>query len=137
MLWEVLALKPAFGGNLTRREYYNRVSLNGERPAVSNKWPPLTRQIMQECWEGDPKKRPTFKRVAALIRADLEDMSTDESIVHRTQHMQQRSMRSRHGLRGSLARFAPAPAPHTHVNAHHTVTSGTEPTISGHDSYDG
>ena len=125
MLWEMLALKPAFGGGLTRKQYYDRVSLGGERPLVSIKWPPLTRQIMQECWATDPKDRPTFKRVAGLIRADLEDMTHDDRVVNRTSHMQQRSIRSRHGFRDSLSQSGP-------INAQHDVC--TETSISTHES---
>lgn len=124
MLWEVLALKPAFGGGLSRKQYYDRVSLGGERPQVSVKWPPLTRQIMQECWATDPKERPSFKRVSELIRADLEDMSMDEEVIHRTQHMQQRSIRSRHGMRGSMAHYAEHKSHSTDPSSHSSVDGG-------------
>jgi serine/threonine protein kinase len=126
MLWEMLALRPAFGGGLSRKQYYDRVSLGGERPLVSIKWPPLTRQIMQECWATDPKDRPTFKRVAGLIRADLEDMTHDDRVVNRTSHMQQRSIRSRHGLRDSQAQSGP-------INAQHDVCM--EASMSTQESY--
>ena len=76
---------------------------------------------MEECWQTNPKNRPAFKRVAGLIRADLEDMSHDDTIVNRTNHMQQRSMRSRHGLQGSLRR-------HSSVKAHHDAVMN--PSIS-------
>lgn len=121
----MLALKPAFGGGLTRKQYYDRVSLGGERPSVSIKWPALTRQIMQECWTTESKDRPSFKRVALLIRADLEDMTHDEHVIHRTTHMQQRSIRSRHGLRDSLAQSVPVHAQHD---------GAVEASLSAHDS---
>jgi len=105
-------LKPAFSsgkafdgyGGLTRKQFYEKVSIGGERPPVSQKWPPLTRHIMKECWETDPSKRPTFERVAGIIRTDLEDMTRDESVLDRTKHMQRRSMVSRHGFLGSFER---------------------------------
>jgi hypothetical protein len=101
LLWEILSLKDAFGGNLTHTEYHNRVSLFGERPPVKNSWPPLTRQIMQEAWAENPQQRPIFKRVAMLIRADLSDLSDDNDVINRTRHMMRRSVRSMHGTRGS------------------------------------
>ena len=97
LLWEIMALKPAFGGGLTRKQYYERVSLGGERPPVSTKWPPLTQQVMKECWGSVPKDRPKLKRVGELIRADLEDMTHDEHVINRTNHMRRRSVHSRHG----------------------------------------
>ena len=88
---------------MTRLEYYNRVLLGGERPAINKNWPPLTRQIMQEAWAPNPKDRPIFKRVAGVIRADLVDMSHDNEIVNRTLHMQRRSLRSLRGMRDSVS----------------------------------
>lgn len=99
LLWEILSLKAAFGGNMTHTDYHNRVSIYRERPRVKNHWPPLTRQVMQETWAESPKKRPMFKRVAVLIRADLSDMSHDSEVVNRTNHMMRRSMRSMRGAR--------------------------------------
>jgi hypothetical protein len=101
LLWEILSLKDVFGGNMTRLECYNRVSLCGERPPVKNNWPPLTRKIMQEAWAVNPKQRPMFKRVAMLIRADLTDLSHDNEVINRTSHMMQRSKRSMRRTRGS------------------------------------
>ena len=86
---------------MSRLEYYNRVLLGGERPPVNKNWPPLTREMMQEAWAPNPNDRPIIKRVAALIRADLVDMSHDNEVVNRTLHMQRRSMRSIRGRRGS------------------------------------
>jgi serine/threonine protein kinase len=99
LLWEILSLKKAFGGNMTHKDYHNRVSIFGERPPVNNRWPPLTREMMREAWAENPKKRPSFKRVAILIRADLSDLSHDNEVVNRTNHMMRRSIRSLHGTR--------------------------------------
>jgi hypothetical protein len=56
---------------------------------------------MQEMWADNPSKRPIFKRVAVLIRADLGDLSHDSEVVNRTNHMMRRSMRSMRGMRAS------------------------------------
>jgi hypothetical protein len=103
LLWEILSLKDAFGRYLTRLQYYNRVSLGGERPPVNKNWPPLTRQMMQEAWSTNPKQRPVFKRVAGLIHADLTDMTHDSEVVNRTNHMMRRSIRSVRGTQGSTS----------------------------------
>ena len=85
---------------MTRLEYYNRVLLGGERPAVNKNWPPLTRQSMQETWAANPKGRPSVKRVVGLIRSDLTNMSHEDEVLNRTKHMQRRSMHSVRGMRG-------------------------------------
>jgi hypothetical protein len=50
--------------------------------------------IVAEAWDKDPKKRPSMKRIGTLIRADLEDMTSDSSVLNRTEHMMNRSGRS-------------------------------------------
>jgi len=61
---------------------------------IDSKWPPLTRLVIPEAWDKDPKARPDMKRVAIMIRGDLNDMTTDENVRHRTQHMHDRSTHS-------------------------------------------
>ena len=97
LLWEILSLKQAFDG-LTPTGFVEKVVVGKERLEVSNDWPALTRLMIPEAWDNDPKKRPDMKRVAILIRGDLNDMSTDEQIMHRTKHMQQRSDHSLHAI---------------------------------------
>ena len=93
LLWEILTMKPAFKG-YTRREFLLRVVRSRERQAILRKWPPLVRLAVKEAWEHDPEKRPDMKRVAALIRGDLNEMSTDPEIRDRTTHMRERSSHS-------------------------------------------
>jgi hypothetical protein len=49
LLWEIMALKPAFGGGLTQKQYNDQVSIGGECPPMSTKWPLLAQQVMIEC----------------------------------------------------------------------------------------
>ena len=105
LLWEILALKAPFAG-FSRKEYYQKISLLGLRPPVHNSWPTMTSQIMKESWNAKPKERPDFRRVAAVIRADLNNLTSDPEVTHRTKHMKQRSVRSLHhrgATRGSLS----------------------------------
>lgn len=90
LLWEMLALQQAFHG-MTPVEFVDKVVVEHERLPMSKQWPPLTRLMIPEAWDNDPRKRPDMKRVAILIRGDLNDMTSDESVLHRTKHMDQRS----------------------------------------------
>ena len=54
----------------------------------------LTRLMLPEAWDDDPAKRPDMKRVAILIRGDLNDLTTDDRVLHRTKHLQNRSQHS-------------------------------------------
>ena len=90
LMWEILSLKQAFDG-MTPVDFVDRVVVEHERLAISKKWPALTRLMIPEAWDNDPRKRPDMKRVAIMIRGDLNDMTTDESVLHRTKHMDHRS----------------------------------------------
>lgn len=93
LLWEVLALKAAYKG-YSRREFLERVVRKQERPQLNRNWPPLTRLMIREAWDHDPEKRPDMKRVAVMIRGDLNEMSADASVRDRTAHMRERSAHS-------------------------------------------
>jgi serine/threonine protein kinase len=96
LLWEIMSLKWAFNG-YTHTDYFQKVVKHNERLPVKSKWPAIIRTIMVEAWDKDPQKRPTMKRLGALIRGVLGDISTkDEAIINRTQHMLNRSIRSMH-----------------------------------------
>eukprot|EP00980_Cylindrotheca_fusiformis_P002649 scaffold620_cov103-Cylindrotheca_fusiformis.AAC.9 len=95
LLWEILTLNWAFNG-YAPQEYFMRVAKNNERLAVPRNAPPMIRTILPEAWDKDPKRRPTMKRMGALIRGELEDISADSEIVNRSQHMMNRSARSIH-----------------------------------------
>ena len=93
LLWEILSLKPAFEG-MSPSDFVEKVVVQHERLAVNKHWPPLTRLMIPEAWDNDPTKRPDMKRVAILIRGDLNDMTNDEQVLRRTAHMGQRSEHS-------------------------------------------
>jgi len=93
LLWEILSLKHAFKG-YTRREFLERVVRGKQRPPVDRTWPPLTRGLIKEAWDDNPRKRPTMKRIGAMMSGDLKEMSTDPSIRDRTTYMRNRSAHS-------------------------------------------
>jgi len=99
LLWELLSLKIAYQG-YSRREFLDRVVRGRERLAVNRNWPPLTRLMIKEAWDNDPRKRPNMKRVAVLLRGDLNDMTADSKVRDRTQHLKERSAHSARMSRG-------------------------------------
>jgi serine/threonine protein kinase len=90
LLWEMLSLQHAFKG-LSPTKYMEKVVVGNERLIVPKTWPPLTRLMIPEAWDKDPAKRPDMKRIAILIRGDLNDMTSDDNILRRTKHMRNRS----------------------------------------------
>ena len=97
LLWEILSLKQAFKG-FTPTKFVNKVVMDKQRLPVSKDWPALTRLMIPEAWDDSPSKRPDMKRVAILIRGDLNDMTHDEEVLHRTAHMRERSDHSLAGF---------------------------------------
>lgn len=75
LVWEMLSLKTAFKG-YSRRDYLERVVKRRERPVIFRQWPAMTRSMIREAWDNDPVRRPSMKRVAALIRGDLNEMTS-------------------------------------------------------------
>jgi len=97
LLWEILSLKQAFTKYSATR-FVEKVVVEHERLPIDKLWPPLTRLMIPEAWDNDPRKRPDMKRVAILIRGDLNDMTTDERVLRRTKHMDERSNHSLDGI---------------------------------------
>lgn len=96
LLWEMLSCKPAFD-KFSTVQFIEKVAVEKERLPTMRSWPPLTRLMLPEAWDDDPAKRPDMKRVAILIRGDLNDLTTDEKVLHRTRHLQNRSQHSLEG----------------------------------------
>ena len=102
LLWEILCLQKAFHG-LTPKEFVDRVVVRKERPPMpkdKGAIPHLTRLMLPEAWDPDPRRRPDMKRIAILIRGDLNDLTSDENVLNRTKHMDDRSVDSLHSENG-------------------------------------
>ena len=90
LLWEILSLQECCKG-YTPEKFVDRVTIHRVRFPIKKSWPTLTRLMIPEAWDDDPSKRPDMKRVAILIRGDLNSMSADDTVLHRTLHMLDRS----------------------------------------------
>ena len=95
LLWEIISLKWAFNGYSTQ-DFYQKVVIRNERLPLKygKRWPLILRTILTESWDPDPKKRPNIRRIAMLIRGELNDMTNDDNVTNRTRHMQDRSNHS-------------------------------------------
>lgn len=46
--------------------------INGFRPKLSNEIPSCYQKLIEDCWEDDPKRRPTFDQIVEILRNDQE-----------------------------------------------------------------
>jgi serine/threonine protein kinase len=67
ILWELNNCKKPFDG-LNREMFYERVVHGGERPPLNRKWPQELATLMSDCWDADPRNRPSFAQ--AIDRID-------------------------------------------------------------------
>jgi hypothetical protein len=97
LLWEITSMEFLFPG-YTVRDYLVRVVMHNERPTIpkNKNWHPVIKTIVQEGWDRKPQSRPSMKRISMMIRGLLQDMFNDDSIMHRSTHMMDKSHRSLH-----------------------------------------
>ncbi|XP_048238941.1 uncharacterized protein LOC124124523 [Haliotis rufescens] len=74
VLWELLTHEVPFKG-IEGFQVAWLVVEKGERLLVPSTCPSCFGQLMKDCWELDPKKRPTFKQILARLDAMLQDES--------------------------------------------------------------
>ncbi|XP_067650427.1 mitogen-activated protein kinase kinase kinase zak-1-like [Haliotis asinina] len=72
VLWELLTHEVPFKG-IEGFQVAWLVVEKGERLLVPSTCPSCFGQLMKDCWELDPKKRPTFKQILARLDAMLQD----------------------------------------------------------------
>lgn len=90
LLWEMLSLKAAFAG-ISTRYFVEKIVMQKKRPTINNRWPLLTRMVLPDAWDDDPRKRPDMKRLTVLLRSDLNMLTADDFFLRRTMRMTQRS----------------------------------------------
>jgi serine/threonine protein kinase len=100
LLWEIVSLDWAYNGYDTR-QYFIQVCAHNQRLPVKRSWPAMVRVIIEEGWDPNPQKRPNMSRIGTLLRGELADLTSDNAILNRTQHLMNKSRRSRHFLDNS------------------------------------
>ena len=85
LLWEILTLgKPFAEIGQTKEDFYAKVIKGSWRPSVTSTKipiPPGLVQLITECWDSDPDKRPDIKQVLASLK--VEELTAYRSIESR------------------------------------------------------
>lgn len=62
LLWEILTEKIPFD-KLSAVQIMQHVCNKNQRPKIDQNCPPALRQLIEKCWDVDPNKRPSFRKI--------------------------------------------------------------------------
>jgi serine/threonine protein kinase len=82
LLYEIISLKPPYHLSV-KKGYLRKVAQGGRRPKINPKWPSMTKDIMSTSWAASPRERPSMKSICKMIKVDLMQIDTRESIKSR------------------------------------------------------
>ncbi|RUS89057.1 hypothetical protein EGW08_003168, partial [Elysia chlorotica] len=86
VLWEILTKEVPFNG-IEGFQVAWIVVEKGERLLIPSECPPSFRKIMEQCWQLDPKLRPSFTQLLVQLKAMSEDeylpQSTNSFLDHK------------------------------------------------------
>lgn len=75
-VWELFTNQSAHAG-LHYGAVVERVVVRGERPPVPSNMPTEYSMLMQNCWDADAAKRPTFAQLIQCIELLLDNLTSD------------------------------------------------------------
>ena len=78
VLWEIITREVPYNG-IEGFQVAWLIVERGERLSIPNSCPSQFAQLMKSCWEDDPKKRPSFKRILTRLEDMLNDGKLEES----------------------------------------------------------
>jgi hypothetical protein len=82
LLYEIMSLEAPYSMSV-KKAYLRKVVQGGKRPRIKSKWPAMSKNIMKSCWLISPIERPSMKNICRLIKIDLKEIDTEESIQSR------------------------------------------------------
>ena len=77
-LWEMLTGQVPFKG-INRAEFMNTVVAKSFRPTVSKKLPVILVNLLQDCWNDNPLKRPSFESILTTLGAVIVEVGGGSS----------------------------------------------------------
>ena len=87
LLYEILALKPAFPHAKKGCDFVNKVVKGGMRPHIRRRWPPLTKQVLQKSWSASQEERPSMEMICTMIKHDLEALKDADIVKSHSHHL--------------------------------------------------
>ena len=78
VMWEIVTLQLPFEDYLFNYEVLDAVE-RGERLALPNDCLPELKALIQDCWKGEPRQRPSFRDIENRLTTLHGDMEGDIS----------------------------------------------------------
>eukprot|EP00731_Ephydatia_muelleri_P025830 Em0017g913a len=69
LLWEIVTHKVPYDG-MNLAAILSQVIKEGKRPDIPSSCPEFLSGLMTQCWDEDPKKRPTFKVILQVLEEE-------------------------------------------------------------------
>jgi serine/threonine protein kinase len=71
LLWELCTLEKPYKKFARRDKFLKKVVFEGWRPSLSSIQSPALRCLIHDCWQEDPKARPSFSRIIMLLQVEV------------------------------------------------------------------
>lgn len=78
LLWQTISMEEPFK-NCTTSVLKNMVRTLGNRPPLQKMWPAELRDLIESCWDGNPKRRPDSEKVVCLLDAEILKLGEGEA----------------------------------------------------------
>ena len=90
ILWQMASHERPFRG-FNVEEFEARVARGGERPSLPQHWPEGLRELLRDCWQAEPHRRPGFgavvRRLEALLRQEAGELVGRGQQASRAEHV--------------------------------------------------
>mmetsp|Transcript_5095 Transcript_5095/g.7554 ORF Transcript_5095/g.7554 Transcript_5095/m.7554 type:complete len:470 (-) Transcript_5095:295-1704(-) len=80
ILWQMVTGETPFDG-MGKAAYIERVVMGGLRPSIPRDVPKDLATLMQQCWDADPKRRPSCTAILASLEEQSKSMSSRTSFL--------------------------------------------------------
>jgi serine/threonine protein kinase len=99
LFWAILSLKSPWCAFPSLKDddvgdYTRLVVKSGARPLIKSKWPRLARRVLKGSFMKSAQARPSMGKICEMLSTDVVDLTEEESIQQRTQHMMEASWNS-------------------------------------------
>jgi len=80
VLWEMLTKKEPFEEHDSYKVFVEVICENNERPPIPSDMHPSLQSLLEECWQQNPKRRPSFKDILEKLDVAMVDTTITNDV---------------------------------------------------------